>query len=66
MSATSTRPTLDFLTITEVAERLRSSVSTIRRRIDNGEIRATRHGRRVLVALGDYWTYVHKLTDPSA
>jgi excisionase family DNA binding protein len=63
MSTINTRSTADFFTIKEVAERLRSSVSTIRRRIEEGEIRVTRHGRRVLIAIGDYWTYVHKMTD---
>jgi excisionase family DNA binding protein len=65
MSTSNTRSTVDFLTVKEVAERLRSSLSTIRRRIAQKEIRATRHGRRVLIAIGDYWTYVHSITDPN-
>lgn len=51
----------DFLTVREVAGRLRCSDKTIRRRIASGRLRAIRHDGRLLVAVADYWSYVDQL-----
>lgn len=51
----------DFLTVREVAKRLRCSDKTIRRRIASGRLRALRHDGRLLVPIADYWSYVDHL-----
>nr|WP_185972430.1 helix-turn-helix domain-containing protein [Georgenia yuyongxinii] len=50
-----------FLTVPEVAERLRASVFTVRRRIKAGELSATRSGRRLLVLESDLAAYIARL-----
>lgn len=54
----------DFFTVQEVAERLRCSDKTIRRRIKARKLRATPHEGRLLVAIADYWSYVDRLRRP--
>jgi excisionase family DNA binding protein len=54
----------EFLTVQEVAERLRCSDKTIRRRIAARKLRATPHEGRLLIAIADYWSYVDRLRRP--
>ncbi len=49
----------EFLTIPEVANRLRQSVSTVRRRIASGELKSVKDAR-VLVATRDFYDYVER------
>jgi|SRR6185437_10931576 len=51
----------EFLTLNEAAERLRCSSKTIRRRIKDGLIRATREGGRRLIAIEDFYVYTERL-----
>lgn len=51
----------EFLKLKEAAKLLRHSVKTLRRRIQNGAIRATREGGRNLIAVADYHAYVESL-----
>lgn len=51
----------DFLTLEEVAERLKFSPRTMRRRIKAGLIRPTLEGGRHLIAVEDYYAYLERL-----
>jgi excisionase family DNA binding protein len=49
-----------ILILSEVAEILRTSIKTVRRRIASGELRAFKEGGRVCVLLSDVEEYLHR------
>lgn len=58
---------LNFFTLDELAERLKASVKTVRRRIAEGKIPAFKEGGRVCVLasdLSDYLEQIFKTTLP--
>jgi len=53
-----TKQSLSLLTIEEAADLLKVSTKTMRRRIDDGSIRAVRHGRFIRVRADDLNAYL--------
>ena len=51
---------IDLLKLEEVAERLKASVKTVRRRIAAGELRAFKEGGRVCVLASDLVEYIER------
>jgi len=51
-SATPSSPTPDFMSVDQAAHRLAVSSKTIRRAINDGRLKASRFGRRVLISQG--------------
>jgi excisionase family DNA binding protein len=55
-----------ILTLPEVAEILRASVKTVRRRIATGDLRAFKEGGRVCVLLSDLEEYMQRKIQATA
>lgn len=53
--------TEEFFMLPEVAERLKASVKTVRRRIEEGKIPAFKEGGRVCVLASDLEAYLDKI-----
>lgn len=51
----------EFFMLPEVAERLKASVKTVRRRIEEGKIPAFKEGGRVCVLASDLEAYLDKI-----
>lgn len=56
----------EILILPEVAERLKASVKTVRRRIADGKIRAFKEGGRVCVLATDLADYLEKIIRTAA
>lgn len=54
---------ITYLTVTDVAKRLRACRKTIYRRIRAGRLRAVREGRRLLIDPRDMDAYIDRLRD---
>jgi excisionase family DNA binding protein len=57
---TTPQPDPDFLTVKEVADRLRQSTKTVRRRIKDRKLAAIKDAR-LLVPISEFYAYVDKL-----
>lgn len=55
-----------FLTLPEVAERLKASIKTIRRRIASGELRSFKEGGRVCVLESDLSEFIRRRIQTTA
>lgn len=54
---------IEILTLKEVADYLKSSVKTVRRRISSGKLKAFKDGGRLLVLASDLEEYVQSQID---
>jgi len=57
---------IEFLKIEEVAERLKASVKTVRRRIATGELRGFKEGGRVCVLESDLAEFISRQIQATA
>jgi excisionase family DNA binding protein len=51
-------PSNNYLTIQEAAELLRCATKTIRRRIEEGSLKAYRNGRRIIIPREQVFDYI--------
>ncbi|BCX50203.1 excisionase family DNA-binding protein [Haloferula helveola] len=56
----------EILTLRDVAERLKTSVKSVRRRIRDGHLRAFKEGGRVLVLKSDLDDYLRRQIEATA